>query len=208
MSQLQKGILITFEGIDGSGKSTVAKAVAERLRNDYDVLLTTEPTSSWIGDIVRKAIASDVDSLAELFLFVADHAEHIAKVIRPALDEGKIVISDRYSDSRYAYQGATLAGRFEDSIDWVKRMHAGWTIPPDLTFLLLVPPSVALSRCNARQKTTKFEDIEFMEKVQANFLKLADDEPRRIIKIDAEANLDMMEEEVMGKIQECLRAKI
>ena len=208
MSQLQKGILITFEGIDGSGKSTVAKTVAERLRNDYDVLLTTEPTSGWIGDAVRKAIASDVDSLAELFLFVADHAEHIARVIKPALDEGKIVISDRYSDSRYAYQGATLAGRFEDPIGWVKRIHAGWTIPPDLTFLLLVSPSVALSRCNTRQKTTKFEDIEFMKKVQANFLKLAGEEPARFVKIDAEKDLHVMEEEVMSKIQEYIRAKI
>jgi len=208
MSQLQKGILITFEGIDGSGKSTIAKRISARLGKDYDVLLTTEPTLGWIGDVVRRSIASDADPLAELFLFVADHAEHVAKVIRPALDEGKIVISDRYSDSRYAYQGATLANRFENSIDWVKRIHAGWTIPPDLTFLLLVSPNVALSRCNVRQKTTKFEDIEFMEKVQANFLKLADDEPRRIVKIDAEANLNRVEEEVMGKIQEYLRAKI
>lgn len=208
MGQLQKGILITFEGIDGSGKSTVAKTVAERLRTDYEILLTTEPTSGWIGDAIRKAIASDVDSLAELFLFVADHAEHVAKVIRPALDEDKIVISDRYSDSRYAYQGATLVDRFEDSIDWVKRLHAGWTIPPDLTFLLLVSPSVALSRCNTRKKTTKFEDIEFMKKVQSNFLKLADEFPKRIVKIDAEKDLHTMEEEVMGKIQEYIRARI
>ncbi len=208
MSRLPKGILITFEGIDGSGKSTIAKRAAARLRNDYDVSLTTEPTLGWIGDVVRKSIASDVDPLAELFLFVADHAEHITKVVKPALDEGKIVISDRYSDSRYAYQGATLANRFEDSIDWVKKIHAGWTIPPDLTFLLLVSPRVALSRCNTRKKTTKFEDIEFMKKVQSNFLKLADEFPKRIVKIDAEKDLHTMEEEVMGKIREYIRARI
>jgi len=208
MSQLQKGILITFEGIDGSGKSTIAKRISARLGKDYDVLLTTEPTLGWIGDVVRRSIASDADPLAELFLFVADHAEHVAKMVKPALDEGKIVISDRYSDSRYAYQGATLANRFENSIDWVKRIHAGWTIPPDLTFLLLVSPSVALSRCNARKKTTKFEDIEFMKKVQANYLQLADDEPKRIVKIDAEQDLRIMEEEVMSKVQEYIRKRV
>ncbi|MDI6888097.1 MAG: dTMP kinase [Methanocellales archaeon] len=208
MGRLQKGILITFEGIDGSGKSTMAKRIAAHLGNDYDITLTTEPTLGWIGDVVRKSIVSDVNPLAELFLFVADHAEHVAKVIKPALDEGKIVISDRYSDSRYAYQGATLADRFANPIDWVKRIHAGWTIPPDLTFLLLVSPSVALKRCNARKKTTKFEDIEFMKKVQANYLKLADESPRRIVKIDAEKDLHTMEEEVMGKIREYIRTRI
>lgn len=211
---MQKGVLITFEGIDGSGKSTMAKKVAARLHDEYDVLLTTEPTKTWIGDAVRRSVCSDTDPLAEFFLFMADHAEHLAKVVKPALDEGKIVISDRYSDSRCAYQGATLAklaqqaSGFGGPMRWIKKLHEGWTIVPNLTFLFVVAPDIALDRCNQRSTLTKFENPEFLQKVQDNFLKLADEEPGRFIKVDAENSLDVVEGEVMSKIREYIRTRI
>ncbi|NYT00854.1 MAG: dTMP kinase [Methanocellales archaeon] len=192
-----KGRLITFEGIDGSGKSTLAKRVVRLLRKDYDIFFTKEPTTTWTGDVVRQSIDSDTDSLVELFLFIADHAENVA-LIKKELSQGKIIISDRYSDSQYAYQGVLLADRFEDPIKWIKEIHDGWNIKPDLTFLLLADPSVSLARCD-RQKA-KFEEIEFLEKVQKNYLKLADEEPERFIKIDAEKELAEMEKEVMDRI--------
>ncbi|MBU2617311.1 MAG: dTMP kinase [Euryarchaeota archaeon] len=192
-----KGRLITFEGIDGSGKSTLAKRVVELLRDDYEIVFTKEPTQTWIGNVVHRSICSDTDSLVELFLFVADHAEHVAR-IKPALHQGKIVISDRYSDSQYVYQGALLADRFDDPVKWIKQIHDEWSVKPDLTFLLLVDPVVALTRC--ARKRTKFEEVGFLGKVQLNYLRLADEEPERFIKIDAERELDEMEKEVTNKI--------
>lgn len=203
---MQKGVLITLEGIDGSGKSTIAKKIVARLHDEYDVLLTTEPTKTWIGDTVRRSVCSDTDPLAEFFLFMADHAEHLAKIVKPALDEGKVVISDRYSDSRCAYQGVTLAklaqqaSGFGDPMRWIKRFHEGWTILPNLTFLFVVAPDIALGRCNRKSMLTKFENLEFLQRVQDNFLKLYDEEPERFVKIDAEKELGEVEKEVMDKI--------
>ena len=194
---MMKGQLITFEGIDGSGKSTLAKRVVGLLREDYDIFFTKEPTNTWTGDMVRQSIDSDTDSLVELFLFIADHAENVA-LIKKELSQGKIAISDRYSDSQYAYQGVLLEDRFEDPIKFIKQVHDGWNIKPDLTFLLLADPFVSLARCN--RPKAKFEEIEFLKKVQQNYLKLDEEGPERFIKIDAEKELDEMEKEVMDKI--------
>lgn len=196
-----KGKLITLEGIDGTGKSSIAKMLGTKFP---EAVLTTEPTKSWIGKAVKRSIESDTDPLAELFLFVADHAEHVAKVIRPALLEGKTVISDRYSDSRYAYQGATLSRLFDDTMEWVEGIHKGWTIVPDLTILFTIDPDVAVSRCGFRGNRTKFEKIEFLRAVQENFRKIARREPRRFVVIDAGRELGVVEREVERIIQEFL----
>jgi dTMP kinase len=199
---MQKGKLITLEGIDGTGKSSIAKMLKTRFT---EALFTREPTQSQIGRAVKKSIDSDEDPLAELFLFVADHAEHIAKVIRPALAEGKIVISDRYSDSRYAYQGATLSDDFDDAVAWVQGIHRGWTIVPDMTLLFTIEPEVAISRCGVRGDKTKFEKLEFLKKVQDNFLRLAGEEPHRFVIIDAGDKLEKVEYEAEMKIREFLK---
>ncbi len=198
---MQKGKLITLEGIDGTGKSSISKMLKKGLTN---AVFTKEPTKSWIGRAVKKSIGSETDPLAELFLFVADHAEHVAKVIRPALEEGKIIISDRYSDSRYAYQGATLSTLFDDSINWIQNIHKGWTIPPDLTILLTIDPNLAVSRCGIRGNHTKFEKIEFLKKVQENYLKLAKKEPERFVVIDAGRELEVVGREVESAIRDKL----
>ena len=195
---MPKGKLITLEGIDGTGKSSIAKMLKTRFP---EAVFTKEPTKSWIGKAVKKSIDSDTNPLAELFLFVADHAEHIAKVIRPSLEQGKMVISDRYSDSRYAYQGATLSNLFEDAVDLVQSVHRGWTIVPDLTILFTIDPTIAVSRCGIRGNHTKFEKIEFLKKVQENFLKLAKNEPQRFVIIDAGEELEVVGREVERVIE-------
>ncbi len=198
---MRKGKLITLEGIDGTGKSSIAK----RLKTTFpDAVFTMEPTRGWIGKAVKKSIESEADPLAELFLFVADHAEHISKVIRPALDNGKIVISDRYSDSRYAYQGATLSHIFDDAMGWVESIHKGWTIVPDLTILFTIDPAIAVTRCGIRGNHTKFEKIGFLKTVQGNFLKLAKREPQRFVVIDAGRELEVVGCEVEIVIKEFL----
>ncbi len=196
--------LITLEGIDGTGKSSIAKILETKFP---EAVFTREPTLNWIGKAVKKSIDSDTDPLAELFLFVADHAEHIAKVIRPALAEGKLVISDRYSDSRYAYQGATLSDIFDDAMGWVQGIHKGWTIVPDLTILFTIDPAVAVSRCGIRGEHTKFEKIEFLRIVQGNFLKLAEKEPQRFVIIDAGNTPEIVGNEVKDAIKNFLARK-
>ena len=108
-------LLITIEGIDGSGKSTLVSALRESLK-DLDPVFTREPGSTWVGDAVRRAIAERVDPVTEALLFVADHAAHLETVVRPALDGERMVISDRYTDSRYAYQGVMLEGKIPDPL--------------------------------------------------------------------------------------------
>ncbi|MGB9175477.1 MAG: dTMP kinase, partial [Methanoregula sp.] len=115
-------MLITLEGIDGSGKSTLHDALRELLV-DLDPVFTREPGATWVGDAVRRAIAEQIDPVTEATLFVADHAAHLATVVRPALAEGKLVISDRYSDSRYAYQTVTLQRIIPDPEGWLRAMH-------------------------------------------------------------------------------------
>ncbi len=201
-----RGKLITLEGIDGSGKSTVA----EKLQKNPEIkafkpVFTREPTRGTLtGNAVEKAIQSDTDQLAELFLFTADHAEHLAKLIKPALEKGKIVISDRYSDSRYAYQGMTLKTHLENPLEWVKDLHRGWTIVPDLTFLFDIRPEISIERCGKRGEQSKFEKLEFLRGVREIFLKLAADDPERFIVIDASRSPEYIEKEVVKKILEFL----
>jgi len=201
-----RGKLITLEGIDGSGKSTIA----EKLQKNpglkaFKPVFTREPTRGTLtGNAVEKAIQSDTDQLAELFLFTADHAEHLAKLIKPALENGKIVISDRYSDSRYAYQGITLKTRLENPLEWVKDLHRGWTIVPDLTFLFDIRPEISIERCGKRGEQSKFEKLEFLRGVREIFLKLAADDPERFIVIDASHSPEYVEKEVAKKILEFL----
>lgn len=201
-----RGKLITLEGIDGSGKSTVA----EKLQKNPEIkafkpVFTREPTRGTLtGNVVEKAIQSDTDQLAELFLFTADHAEHLAKLIKPALEKGKIVISDRYSDSRYAYQGMTLKTHLENPLEWVKDLHRGWTIVPDLTFLFDIRPEISIERCGKRGEQSKFEKLEFLRGVREIFLKLAANDPERFIVIDASHSPKYIEKEVVKKIMEFL----
>ena len=177
-------LLITLEGIDGSGKSTLHHALQELLA-DLDPVFTREPGATWVGDAVRRAISEQIDPVTEATLFVADHAAHLAKVIRPALDKGKIVISDRYCDSRYAYQAVTLEHIVPRPVEWLRAMHNGWSIVPDKTFLCVLPVDEALARLKPQDEREHFEKREVLEKVQNNYLEFARAEPSRFIIIDA-----------------------
>ncbi|WP_406660713.1 dTMP kinase [Methanolobus sp. ZRKC3] len=198
-----KGKLITLEGIDGSGKSTITKRLTSN--PDFsDFVFTREPTGSWIGEAVDRAIHSDTDNLAELLLFTADHAEHISKLILPSLENGKNVISDRYSGSRYAYQGMTLKDRFEDPMQWIQDIHSGWTRNPDLTILFDIDPAIAVQRCGDRGDKSKFEKISFLEGVRKNYLRLARENPGAFRIIDTNRSIDEIESEVVELISSLL----
>jgi dTMP kinase len=177
-------VLITIEGVDGSGKSTLVAALRESLK-DLDPVFTREPGSTWVGDAVRRAIAERADPVTEALLFAADHAAHLQTVVRPALDAGRLVISDRYTDSRYAYQAAMLEGKIPDPMAWLRALHNGWTVIPDRTFLLLIPVEDALRRLPADRGREHFEDGPFLLKVRNNYLALAEADPARFVLVDA-----------------------
>lgn len=177
-------LLITIEGIDGSGKSTLVAALRGTL-SDLDPVFTREPGSTWVGDAVRRAIAERMDPVTEALLFAADHAAHLETVVRPALDGDRLVISDRYTDSRYAYQGAMLEGRVPDPLGWLRALHDAWTIVPDRTFLLAIPVEEALRRLPGDRGREHFEDGPFLAKVWRNYLALAEAEPGRFVLVDA-----------------------
>jgi len=173
-------MLVTLEGLDGSGKTTVWNALGD----DYpEAVRTREPTDSWYGEAVDRSIgAAEADPLAELFLYTADHADHLSRVIRPALDEGRLVVSDRYSDSRYAYQGATLDGVVDDPIAYVQSIHEPFTRRPDLTVYLDVDPETAAERSGG---TNKFERAAYLAEVRDNYERLIAADPERFVRVDA-----------------------
>lgn len=195
-----KGKLITLEGIDGSGKSTNLKRLQYHFKDKPDVVFTREPTNSWIGEAVYRAIKCETDPLAELFLFIADHAYHLNNTIKPALEDNKLVISDRYSDSRYAYQGVTLKGTVKHPLEWVMGLHKGWTVVPDLTVLFDVDPKTAITRVNCRDHQTKFEKIAFLEQVRNNYLKIVEKEPDRFLVVDAGLPIEELEDIVLSAL--------
>jgi len=185
-------MLVTLEGLDGSGKTTVWEA----LHDAYpEAVFTHEPTDSWYGDAVYRSVdADDADPLAELFLFVADHADHLSRVVRPALAADDLVISDRYVDSRCAYQGATLDGVLDRPVEYVRGIHQPFTVQPDLTIYLDVDPQTAVDRSGS---TDKYERFQYLTAVRENYERLADWMPDRIVRVDAtqppEAVLDEVE---------------
>lgn len=190
---------ITIEGIDGSGKSTVAKAVYQYLkRKGYKVKLTTEPTNTMIGQAVKEAITKKSNPFEEVLFFMVDRVQHTQK-IRNWLEKGISVISDRYCDSTYAYQGATLENHLKnikkDSVEWLKEIGESFTLVPDMTFLLIVEPKTAIQRLANRRKVTKFERLAFLKQVQNNYMQLAKQEKRFII-IDANKPLETVTAEI------------
>ncbi|MFB6163830.1 MAG: dTMP kinase [Haloarculaceae archaeon] len=194
-------MLITLEGLDGSGKTTLW----ERLRGAVDATFTREPTDSWYGDAVARSIRDpDADPLAELFLYTADHADHLARVIRPALAAGDVVVSDRYSDSRYAYQGASLEGVVDDPLAYVRSIHEPFTRPPDLTLYLDVPPAVGAERAGA---TNKFEQAAYLEAVSDNYERLIAADPERFVRIDATRDPDAVLAAARAAIDERLEER-
>lgn len=195
-------MLVTLEGIDGSGKSTLHEAL-KGLLADLDPVFTREPGATWVGDQVRRAVAEQIDPVTEATLFVADHAAHLAKVVRPALAEGRLVISDRYSDSRFAYQSVTLQGIIPDPEGWLRAMHNGWTIVPDKTFLCVLPVDDALTRLKPDNQREHFEKRETLEKVQNNYLAFARNEPSRFVIVDA-----MLPQDTVAKfVADAIRAE-
>lgn len=164
---------ITFEGIDGSGKTTVMHLVyQELLKKGVKVQVTCEPTDTWMGDCVKKCIKNDVDPFVTAFTFIADRFLHV-KEIKKWLDQGYLVLCDRYAESTYAYQGAQLRDHLEDPIHWLQDLSKDHILIPDRTFLFDIDPDIAMNRIKHRDELISFEKASFLTKVQKNYLELA-----------------------------------
>ena len=193
-----KGALITFEGIDGSGKTTIASRIAKKIENS---VLTHEPTNSWIGESVKKAIEEGKDAITIALLFMADRNEHIVK-IKKWINGGKIVLCDRYLDSTYAYQKEALKDTIENPEKWIDEIQKPFILKPDLTLLFILPVEKALERIANRKKII-YEKKSFLEKVQENYMELAKKEKRMVI-IDASKSIEEVEKDCINAISKFL----
>lgn len=199
-----EGKLITFEGIDGSGKSTQLRMLSgELLARGFDVLTTREPGGTPLGRRLREAFLEteeEVDPLAELLLFAADRAQHVNFLIKPALEAGKVVLSDRFADATFAYQGAGR-GFPASTVNQVIKLATGG-LKPDLTIFFDLPVARSLSRTNNRNNDQKnnrmdLETSEFYERVRASYLEIAAKEKKRFKIIDASGSIEGIQTEVV-----------
>lgn len=202
----QRGFFIVFEGGEGAGKSTQVRLLTEWLRSrGLTVAVTREPGATNVGAQVRALLldpANRVSRRAEALLYAADRADHVEHVIRPALERGEVVISDRYIDSSLAYQGA---GR-DLTIDDIARISQWATngLVADLTVLLDVPPDTGLGRAGAQPDRIESEPAEFHERVRNGFRELAARHPRRYLVIDATLPVDEVAEQVRARVTRVL----
>lgn len=206
-----KGFFITFEGVDGVGKSTQLQRAAELLRGQgYAVLESREPGGTELAEQVRALVLDaslPLNNVTQILLYLAARSEHVEKVLRPALDAGKIVLCDRFSDSTLVYQGLAVGKRLEE-LGMLRQLNsfASAGLEPDLTLVLDGRPEVLLSRRDARGVTDRYEEqgLDFQRRLRQGFLALAAAEPERMQLIDAEGSAEQVTAAVAAAIAKLL----
>lgn len=201
------GLFVTFEGIEGCGKTTQASRLKAALeKRGKGVILTREPGGTAVGTKLREILLDPMTRhlvpLAELLLYEADRAQHVTETIRPALDAGKIVLCDRYIDASTAYQGAAR-GVAPDTVEALNRIATGGLVP-DLTLLLDLPADLSVGRAreraiNAGAKPDRFEReaLPFHEAVRSGYLAIATRFPGRFVKIAGDRAVEEIERDVL-----------
>jgi dTMP kinase len=194
MTSAQPGYFISFEGIDGAGKSTHVDAFRKLIQERYpnkEVVMTREPGGTALGEQLRNLLLEAPMNLeTEALLMFAARREHIAQVIEPALSAGKIVITDRFTDASFAYQGGGRGLSLEklNNLErWVQGRPDGSLLQPNLTILFDLPGEIAESRRSKVRAPDKFEkmDLEFFERVRQEYLRRAKADPKRFHLVDA-----------------------
>lgn len=211
------GNFITFEGIEGCGKTTQIRLLEEFLKlKGYHVLLTREPGGTRIGDQIRKILLSAENRgmfpVAELFLYAAARNQHVEEVILPALKEGRVILCDRFADATVAYQGA--ARKIENSfLEQVHKIATGG-LKPNLTLILDCPADVGLKRAKIRNEKNEVagvedrfeqERIEFHEQVRQGYLDIAKKEPSRVKIINAMEPVQIVHRQIVQEIMRVLK---
>ena len=206
---LKKGVFITFEGVEGCGKSTHSKLLFEHLKDlGYSVVHTREPGGTRLGEAVRRVLLDSpgicISDLAELFLFEACRAQIVKEIISPALDKSSIIISDRFSDATLSYQG--YGGRIDlKAIKELDRVATSGLVP-DLTVLLDIDTLKGLKR--ARKKgidRMERKDLSYHKRVRAGYLKLSRRYPGRIRKVDVSGRIPEVQAKIRREVEIVLR---
>ncbi|MBI1824023.1 MAG: dTMP kinase [Nitrospirae bacterium] len=202
----EKGLFITFEGIEGSGKSRHIKQLFEELEKEgYPVILTREPGGTRIGEKLRNLVLEpdhkEIDPTTELLLYLAARSQHLHELILPALRKNKIILCDRFHDSTYAYQGGGRGIDFGLIDPIIQTLFH--QIKPDLTFLLDLPPNQALER--VRERTGRLnridaENIAFHETVRSKYLMLVNKEPERFRVVNSSGEYAEVHQEIRKEI--------
>jgi dTMP kinase len=211
--QVPAGLFLTFEGIDGSGKSSQCKRLAEALRRaGYDVVLTREPGGSEGAEDIRRLVLegdpAKWSAETEILLFTAARRDHMERTILPALAAGKVVICDRFADSTRMYQGMSR-GDLRATVDQLHNLMIGRE--PDLTLLIDMDPATGLSRAKGRQGTEeRFEDfgLGLQEKMRTGFLALAAEFPDRFRTVDGAQDIDAVAADVLQLAKAALAARV
>jgi len=206
-----KGLFITFEGIEGCGKSTQVKQLASHLkRSGFSVIVTREPGGTEIGEAIRSILLNanyiSMSKITELLLYAASRHQHISEKILPAINDGNIVISDRYADATTAYQGAARAIP-DDVISTVHEIATNGAMP-DLTLLLDCPADIGLARVRNRSgkdiDRLERESIEFHENVRNGYLNIAKNAKKRVKILDATMDIDSIHNAVVNEIDKLM----
>ncbi|MBT2679166.1 dTMP kinase [Bacillus sp. ISL-35] len=210
---MDKGIFITVEGPDGSGKTTIIQMLAEKLEKEgYEIVATREPGGIEIAEQIRQVILDPentaMDPRTEALLYAAARRQHLAEKVKPALEKGKIVLCDRFVDSSLAYQGHAR-GLGIDEVYSINQF-AIESMMPKMTLYFDVAPEVGLERINKNKgrevNRLDLEKLEFHQKVRKGYMMLAERFPDRIVTIDASKELDAVFEQAETKIKELLNS--
>ncbi|MCB6992957.1 dTMP kinase [bacterium 210820-DFI.6.37] len=205
---MRRGLFITIEGPDGSGKSTQIQEITEFFRKRGEpVIVTREPGGTPISEKIREIILDrnhrEMDPVTETLLYAASRAQHVAEVIRPALEDGSHVVCDRFIDSSIAYQGY---GRGLGDCVSIINAYAVRDCVPDLTFLMKLDPGIGKSRIKKEeQDRIEMENAEFHERVFQGYEELELQFPDRIVGIDAGREVEAIREEILQRIERLLQ---
>ena len=197
-------MFVTLEGLDGSGKSTVLDAITEKYPS---AITTSEPSDLEYGELVRRNLSrEDSPQLIDFYLFMADRVHHINERVRPAAEDGKLVVSDRYADSTRAYQPVALTSGEDPPFDsiweakaYIEQTMSPWDYEPDLTIYVDISVDTALERADLDEK---YENREFLEDVKDNYDALAASDAfgHRIVRVDGEQSKDDVRTSALGKL--------
>ena len=203
---MKKGLFITFEGIDGCGKTTQIELLKESLeKKGYTVLLTREPGAKGLGEKLREILLNydgEVSSNCESFLFLADRAQHIDTIIKPAIDKGVIVLCDRHTDSTVAYQGYGRQLDLEQIYQLNKIATNG--IIPDITFILDIDIDTSLQRIGKGRDRMENSGREFFERVRKGYIEISEKEPQRVKLLQGNSPIKDIQNKISDYVQRLL----
>ena len=202
----KRGLFITFEGVDGCGKTTQMRLLSEYLESKgYEVVLTREPGAKGLGEKIREILLhynGEVSSKAESFLFLADRAQNIEKIVNPSVTAGKMVLCDRHTDSTVAYQGYGR-GINIDELKMLNNLAVGCR-KPDITFVFDIDVETSMTRVGKEKDRMESAGIEFFNNVRNGYLEIAKQEPDRVVVVDSTRQIEAIQTDVRNIVDKLI----